>query len=784
LVFIATLWCSVSGGLGCATLPPGRLVVDAVRVRGNKAIAEDEITDKIATQPSETLLTVPLDYEVYDPFIVQRDVQRIERWYRAQGFYEARVASVRTLRLTDRRVRVDFVVSEGTPILVTRVRMERRGALSRPAVAALAQAQGALPQGARFHEEEYDTFKQNLTTALTENGHAYAKVEGGFQASDLTPDGSNAIALDPIRDLERIRRFVDDDKKQRASERSESNSDAAHDPEVESKTYGVRIDAVLHSAQIYLTLDPGPICVFGEIRLEGVGDLPESYIRDTIGIRPGALYSTAELDDARSALLALGVFSSVSYKPAISPSKNRVIGVTFNVTPAPLRTRTLGGGMQIGVLQTDAHLVGGYEHANFLGGLRKLTLQLRPGLVLFPSNLQNLLLPDRVLPEVRSRIELRQPDFLESRTTGTSRTELSVYPFLLPIRSRGEVPDVVVGYREIRQTAAIDRSFLNRHLSLGSSYNIQVSYPFTYLGPLDEGLQRVLISHVSFVQTLDFRDDPIKPRFGFYLANEVQFAGGAWSGDADDVRVQPDARFYAPISKRLTLASRASVGFLFPRSYGNTLNQDAPNPITAPAAARAFETERNRDLQILFFRAFFSGGPNSNRGYPLRGIGPRGIAPFNLGRGTALRDCVGRVSGSDGGVAGAASQLTKLPQVDPDTCAVPLGGLSLWESSFELRYQLSENLGATLFLDASDVTRERLTLRFDAPRASTGFGLHYDTPVGPIRFDLGYAIPGLQRIGRPFDPLTEGRPARVLGLPIAINIAVGEAFLPQGALTR
>ena len=35
-----------------------------------------------------------------------------------------------------------------------------------------------------------------------------------------------------------------------------------------------------------------------------------------------------------------------------------------------------------------------------------------------------------------------------------------------------------------------------------------------------------------------------------------------------------------------------------------------------------------KDTQLIFFRGFFSGGPSSNRGYPLRGVGPYANVPF------------------------------------------------------------------------------------------------------------------------------------------------------------
>ena len=107
---------------------------------------------------------------------------------------------------------------------------------------------------------------------------------------------------------------------------------------------------------------------------------------------------------------------------------------------------------------------------------------------------------------------------------------------------------------------------------------------------------------------------------------------------------------------------------------------------------------------------------------------------------------------------------------------MPLGGLSLWESSLELRWQVSDNLQLVGFLDGSDVTRRQLSLRLDTPHLSTGSGLRYETPLGPVRLDVGYAIPGLQKLGGSLDPREEGLPASIFGIPVAVNIAIGEAL--------
>jgi outer membrane protein assembly factor BamA len=164
-------------------------------------------------------------------------------------------------------------------------------------------------------------------------------------------------------------------------------------------------------------------------------------------------------------------------------------------------------------------------------------------------------------------------------------------------------------------------------------------------------------------------------------------------------------------------------------------------------------------LQLVFFRGLFAGGPNSDRGYPLRGIGPHEVVPYKSLSGISTASC-------------------NLGTATPADCLVPVGGFTSWEASLELRFRISGPVSMAVFTDAADVSRYVANFHFARPHLSAGVGARYDTPVGPIRLDIGYRIPGLQIIG-PADSKDPPEPApdEIFGvLPIAFAFGIGEAF--------
>lgn len=678
---------TIVASCACASIPKGRSAVDAVEVKGAEQVSSSDVEEKLATAPSSKFLGLfqgfIYDYEIFNRYVLERDLQRVERFYRARGYYKARARAGRIFYEGPKHVRVQIVVEEGPPVLIRNITVRGLDALPpKTKAAALEAVRLNMRRGDLLDEEKFIEAEKALRRALTDRGYAYAKVVRTAQV------------------------------------------DVPHD-----------------FAMLAFDVEPDEPAVFGNLRFEGLADLPEGPVRRAIDIRPGTPYSTTTLEEAQQAALELGVFSSVQIDPDLAEPRPhpRVIPLVVRVQRTKLRTVRLGGGIQLDTIRTDVHGLVGWEHRNLFGGLRSFNVEFRPGVVLYPTRLPTFQAPTRLLPEERLRSEFRQPGFIEARTNAFIRGEFNIYPVLLEWKDQN-VERPILGYRELRLGVGVDRTFFRR-LFVSPSQNLQTNFPFTYFGDL-RGLapSSLIISYPELLTSLDFRDDRVSPHKGIYLSNTLQVAGVG--GDVQDIKVQPEVRGYIPLARRVTLALRASTGLLFPGNYGD------------PESVGENTQDRVDWTQILLFRAFFSGGANSNRGYPYRSIGPHGVIPY---LNPEALECV----------PGAAGY-------DADDCNLPLGGFTLWESSIELRFPITGPISGSGFCDASDVARAEVSYQFD-PHLSCGPGLRYDTPVGPVRADIGFRIPGAQVLSG--NDEGEREPPKLFGLvPASVAIGIGEAF--------
>lgn len=76
----------------------------------------------------------------------------------------------------------------------------------------------------------------------------------------------------------------------------------------------------------------------------------------------------------------------------------------------------------------------------------------------------------------------------------------------------------------------------------------------------------------------------------------------------------------------------------------------------------------------------------------------------------------------------------------------PVGGNVLIVVNNELRFPIAGRVGGQIFSDTGNVFRRWNKVRFDRFTESIGGGLRFDTPVGPIRIDVGFLLNGPQNV--------------------------------------
>jgi outer membrane protein assembly factor BamA len=572
-----------AGIAACAEVPPDRYGVNQVRIEGTDQMSAQSLENCLATTErahlSFTLGIItpgacgnpPFDatpprlelwawpwtvWPTLDRIALERDRKRVERWYEARGFHHAEVVDVSvdppqaseddTLPEDaadppcERRdedegcvANVTLEVREGEPTRIEQIQFEGLTGHPESLQQDLRDAV-RLEAGKRFDEALYDRSKQKMKEVLAREGYALAKVRG--------------VA---------------------------------------------RVDRSARKAWVTFEVNPGPKCVFGEVVVEGEKYLPEEPIAEAVLISPGDPYDFDDIVEAQHAVRALGAFSGVTVEPVL-PEQGNVVDVRVEVTPAREDSVSLGGGIQAGELQTrtenisvpqwDLHLLARYRNSNLLGGMRQLTIEERPRMIVQEP------FPDVTTPRFGNTInvEFRQPGLLEPRLMGIARASY-VY---------GPDPFDVFFRHRVDTELALERRFFD-----GIVYARIGLHNSVYRVP--SGEQRFdgsapptnsLLTFPEQILRLDLRDEPNRTHRGAMVQLTVQEAGYFLPSSWDYVRLLPDVRLYAPLPFGVTLAGRFALGMYF---------------ITGADADLGSEQQRlgPRDYRLR------GGGASSNRGF-------------------------------------------------------------------------------------------------------------------------------------------------------------------------
>lgn len=202
-----------------------------------------------------------------------------------------------------------------------------------------------------------------------------------------------------------------------------------------------------------------------------------------------------------------------------------------------------------------------------------------------------------------------------------------------------------------------------------------------------------LSSLVGTSLSYDKRNHPKNPTSGYFLTGAADFAGVG--GDVQYVRLSAEGRYYYPITEQITFVGRVTAGHI--EGWGG------------------------EDVRLIDL--YYRGG-ETVRGFNRAGFGPRDLATGDAIGGKTFYAATAEVRypfpflPDDLGVKGAVF--------------VDAGSLfSINESSKSINGKADPTCPSCPIADIVDST---------APRVSVGTSLIWDSPLGPLRADFGWAV--------------------------------------------
>ncbi len=743
-----------------------------------RQVDADSLRAQLATQASvfPTTPRIPLvsRYEYYDSTTFRRDIERIERNYRAQGFYGASVEELRVETDERRRlVALDVSVHEGQRTTVATLWLSGCDEGSERVIsdADCAGVRDALRLqiGSPFTESAFQSDRELLRAILENRGRAAVRVR------------SRAM-----------------------------------------------VDPASHHAHIIFVLDPGPESFFGRVEVsEGAGagstingllpsGYPEAPVRTALAIEPGTPYTRSLIAAAQRRVFDLGAFGIVRVTPVPvrcrtgepgcgdtmrDPDTQQVlrewirVDLQVQLSPKAVFFQRFGVGAETDQLRSSVRASWRFESRNFLGGMRRLTGEVRPTLYL-PSILGNF--AGSFAPGLAASLEFRQPEvFTRGSVVAGALFDVGPDPFN-PNRASRVYLRGSVGV-QFSATRNLSLSFSAR--GAGVAYFGQEKFFLT--DPIYAAEYRdQFYAYLDAQMVYDARDNPLATRDGGYFRMGVQGSYPVpYLNQYGFLRGMFEGRIFLPLLRTLTLAIRGSFGLT--AGFRNGVG-DWPVP---------------QELR------FYSGGANNNRGYAFNRVGALATVPRQTCVGTAPDGASVRTESCNRpDVVGPLQVRTDNGQALPDTNRLlAIGGLGAWEASAELRWYLG-NFGIIGFFDASDVfgwlptpaenipkrageidatvrpapiPGPMLAVHLDA-HPTAGVGLRYISPIGVIRLDFGLRLDDIgcatyrneiasintaAAAGAPLTPYPQyyavsRPPCSLLGLQIPgeIAIAIGEAY--------
>ena len=695
--------------------------IKEVAFEGNDEIENDKLTEAVEIKPN-TILSVPA---------VRRSVQKIKDAYAEKGFFLAEVES-EVVPQRENEVTVRFKITEHKPVTVRRVTFIGNEHVSDSELRDQMQTGNggffSFGSGGPYRQDVFERDVLMMSALYYDKG--YLSVQVGTPRVMLTADREGIDIAVVIHEGPRYKirqmRVYERDNEGREIEPlggrralrqmiREQSGDYFNRAELIKDLQAVRtlyrdagfanveaepeteLDPVHEQVDIVVPIRRGPAVRIERIEVKGNTKTRDKVVRREMELEEGQLFSETRLENSKRRITALGYFDRVDVSTEQGSSSDRIV-VDIEVAEKPTGTFQVGAGFSsIESFIATAQV----QQANLFGNGQALAIQAQV------SALRRLI-----------TVRFFEPYFLDS--DWNSSVELYDTLYVFPdFARRSQGGSLTFGYAIVQPWLRLSLTGTLEWDSVdtsGQSAFLGTTPGFTSVFqslPLANLFNSGRIASLRPTITYDTRDNRLFPTSGIYLQASSEIASSLIGSEFNYLRNRFTGRFYYPLGGG---TGQPGSGFVL------KLNTEL-GLITSP------------DPQgVPIFQRYFLGGILDVRGFYLRSIGPR---------------------------------LPLTQSLDPNSLPIAnganIGGNLEAYENLELEFPIIDKVGirGVVFFDAGNSwnIEDQFCKTTPAPqfdkvvspcfsfagslgylRTSTGFGVRWFSPLGPLRFEWGFPL--------------------------------------------
>ncbi len=456
-----------------------------------------------------------------------------------------------------------------------------------------------------------------------------------------------------------------------------------------------------HDINVTYTVDEGPQARISDVVVLGEKTAKPDLIEDVTkaNVKPGQPLSQGGFLQAESNLYDLSIFDWASIKalrPITDQTQEKAL---IKVHESPKNSMDVGGGLEIiprdGSVPVNSVVVPGIPPISLGNKFTVSQKSLVSPLFTFDFSRHDILgkAQTATVGTVLSRLDQRAYfTYADPRFLGSSWSSLA------SVSGERTTENPVYAANLVSASFQIDKQLDRR-----KTRNVIVRYTFQKTDLYDILIPGLILPQDQYIRLStiegeflhDTRDKPLDAHKGMYQTFDVGVTPTGLGASASFVRFLGQTAFYRQVRPWLVLANNFRLGLAQPFSGSS----------------------------VPLSEEFFSGGPDSLRGFPIDGAGPQRAVPVCSGSSCTL-------------------------------ISVPVGGDMLFIVNSEARFPLplfnDRSIGGAIFYDGGNVYSNISLSQFANDFTHTvGGGIRYQTPVGPVRFEVGYRltpVPGVKAI--------------------------------------